>query len=261
MLNHPYVCTRRKFPLNCRYCGQLVVYWECYHGAKVFFDPPDLGKHQCGFSAGAHAPANHRGGAGGSQSAVGTHASANPYPPRASGKTALTNMSGVSLGVQPDDCGLMSGMKRVGPGVIDLRRSWEKMPEPSGRDTVAMRPYGDKTETVVGEVAALFKIDLAAKFGLQPKSIGAEMLGKTFPRLLATQVTILVDECLNDPDAVDKMSYTAWCPLDKAPRGLAKRAFVVAEISPREFWEFPDIGRKWLVESMESIEEESPFGA
>ena len=258
MLDHPYDCAIRKYPTNCRYCGQFVIYWECSHGSKVFFEPPDRGKHQCGFSAGARASANHLGGAGGTQSAVGAHASANPYPPRASGKTALPNMSGVSLGVQPDNCGLMYGMARVGPGVSEFRRSWAEMPEPSGRETVAIEPYGDKSETIAGEISDKFEIDLASKFDVTPNSIGSEMLGKTFPGLLVAQVTILVDDFLNDPDAVDKMSYTAWRPADAAPRDLVKGAFVVAEISPREFWEFPDIGRKWLVESME---EENPLGA
>ena len=44
MFGHPYDCTSRKFPLDCRYCGQRVVYWECRHGSKVFFDPPGRGR-------------------------------------------------------------------------------------------------------------------------------------------------------------------------------------------------------------------------
>ena len=224
---HPYDCAIRKFPMNCRYCGQLVVYWECCHGSKVFFDPPDRGDHRYSCSA-------------------MSGASANPSPPRESGKIALTTMSDVSVGVQPDDYGLMPDTMRVADveSIAALRRSWAKMPEPSGRDTVAMLPYGDKSETVVGEISDIFEIDLAAKFNIPPNSIGARMLGETFPGLRAAQITILVDDFLNDPDAVDKMSYTAWCPTDAVPRGLAKRTFVTAEISPREF---PGIGRKWLV--------------
>ena len=61
----------------------------------------------------------------------------------------------------------------------------------------------------------------------------------------------MVDDFLNDPDAVDKMSYTAWCPTGVVPSGLAKRAFVVAKISPREF--MGDVGRRWVVKRMEEL--------
>lgn len=225
MFVHPYDCTRRKHPTDCRYCGQRVVYWECHCGSKVFFDPPNFGKHQCRFSAGASA-------------------SANPYPPRASGKTALTTLSDVSFSVQPEDYDIPQGMQRVG---AEIGRSWVEMPESSQRVTERMNPYGDKSETVVGEVSALFEIDISAQFGIALNSIGGGMLGKIFPGLRATQITILVDEFLNDPDAVDKMSYTAWCPPDALPDGLAKRALVEVKVAPREL---PIIGRKWVVESV-----------
>lgn len=239
MYGHPYDCAIRKYPTNCRYCGQFVIYWECCHGSKVFFEPPDRGDHR-NLCPAMLAP------------------SGGPPPPRPDGRIALGTPEGVSADVEPDGYGLMPGMARVGPDIAALRRSWAEMPEPSGRETVAIEPYGDKTETIVGEISDMAEIDLAARLGVTPNSIGAGMLGKTFPGLRATQVTILVDDFLNDPDAVDKMSYTAWLPADAAPRGLVKGAFVTAEISPREFWGLPAIGPKWLVESME---EEKPFGA
>ena len=236
MFVHPYDCTRRKYPTDCRYCGQRVVYWECHCGSKVFFDPPNFGKHQCRFSAGASA-------------------SANPYPPRASGKTALTTLSGVSFSVQSPGYGLMPGMKRV---IAEIKRSWDKMPESGQRATERIDPYGDKSDTIVGEVSELFEIDLAEKFGIAPNSIGGGILGKIFPGLRAMQITILVDDFLNDPDAVDKMSYTVWCPPDAVPGGLARRSFAAAEISPREFRELPIIGRKWVVESVDELKADRP---
>ena len=231
MFGHPYDCAKRKYPTNCRYCGRFLIYWECHHGSKVFFEPPDGGDHKNRCPA-TLAPS---GGA---------------PPPRPDGRTAWGTLAGVSAGEQPDDYGLMPGMERVAPGAADVTRSLEKMPEPSGRETVAMQPYGGESETIAGEVSDVFEIDLAAEFNMPPNSIGAIMLGKTFPGLRAAQVTILVDDFLNDPDAVDKMSYTAWCPAGEVPRRLAKRAFAVAEISPREF---PIIGRKWLAERMEEL--------
>lgn len=232
MIGHPYDCAKRKYPTNCRCCGQFLVYWECCHGSKVFFEPPNGGDHRNRCPA-MLAPS---GGA--------------TLPPRPDGRTALTTLEGVSPSVQPDNYGLMPGMERVGPGVSALMRSLDKMPEPSGRETVSMQPYAGESEAIAGEISDMFEIDLAARFNLPANSIGAEMLGETFPGLMAMQVTILVDDFLNDPDAVDKMSYTAWCPADAVPRDLAKRAFAVAEISPREF---PIIGRKWLVEYMEEL--------
>ena len=233
MYGHPYDCTSRKFPLDCRYCGQRVVYWECWHGSKVFFDPPDRGEHRYSCSA-------------------TSGASAAPSPPRASGKTALTPIDGVSIGVQPDDYGLPPGMKRVKGGVFAaFRRNWTRMPKSDERRTVRMDPHGDEPETLVGEVSEIFEIDIAAGFDMPPNSIGARMLGDDFPGLRAAQITISVDDFLNDPDAVDKMSYTAWCPAGVAPSGLAKRAFVVAKISPREF--MGKIGRRWVVERMEEL--------
>ena len=230
MFGHPYDCTSRKFPLDCRYCGQRVVYWECRHGSKVFFDPPDRGEHRYSCSA-------------------MSGASAKPSPQRASGKTALTTLSGVSVSVQPDDYGLPPGMNRG--GLAAFRRSWTRMPKASERETIRMDPYGDNPETIVGEVSEIFEIDLAARFDMPPNSIGAKLLGEVFPGLRVAQITILVDDFLNDPDAVDKMSYTAWCPAGVAPSGLDKRAFVVAEISPREF--MGDVGRRWVVERMEEL--------
>ena len=32
---------------TCRGCRQQVVYYECAQGSRVFFDPPDRGKHIC----------------------------------------------------------------------------------------------------------------------------------------------------------------------------------------------------------------------
>ena len=228
---HPYDCAIKKYPTNCGYCRLRVVYWECWHGSKVFFEPPDRGAHICPARAGGPT---------------------NPSPPRASGKTALTNLEGVTSGVQPDDYGVMPGMERV-PGVFlaDLKCSWARMPKASERETVRIDPYGDESETLVGEVSDVIEIDLTVRFGISPNSIGAAILGETFPGLRVTQITILVDDFLNDPAAVDKMSYTAWCPADAAPGGLAKRAFVAAEVSPRGF--MGEIGRRWVAKSVDEL--------
>ena len=231
MRGHPYDCTEQTNPARCRYCGQTVIYWECLHGSKVFFDPPDGGDHRYNCSA-------------------MSGASAKPSPPRASGKTALRTLSGVSLSVQPDDYGLMPGAKRVKVRVpAQIRRAWTRMPKENERETVPVDPYGDDSETLAGEVSDVFEIDIAERFRMPPNSVGGIILGKTFPGLRATQITILVDDFLNNPDTVDKMSYTAWCPTGAAPSRLAKRAFVIAKVAPRKF--MGAVGRRWVAESVD----------
>ena len=85
-------------------------------------------------------------------------ASVKPSPPRPSGKTALTTLSGVSIGVQPDDYGLMPGAKRVKVRVpAQIRRAWTRMPKENERETVPVEPYGDDSETIQGEISEAFE--------------------------------------------------------------------------------------------------------
>ncbi len=47
---HGKHCHLRSFKTTCRKCGADVLYWECTHGCKVFFDYPPYGKlirHHC----------------------------------------------------------------------------------------------------------------------------------------------------------------------------------------------------------------------
>lgn len=48
---HGTHCRLRSFPTKCPRCKSPVLYWECSHGAKLFFDYPIYGrafKHRCG---------------------------------------------------------------------------------------------------------------------------------------------------------------------------------------------------------------------
>ena len=48
--SHGKHCHIRSFPTKCRKCGSEVLYWECSHGSKIFFDYPIYGKlikHKC----------------------------------------------------------------------------------------------------------------------------------------------------------------------------------------------------------------------
>ncbi|MFX1311319.1 MAG: hypothetical protein ACFFHD_01735 [Promethearchaeota archaeon] len=47
---HGKHCYLRSFKTKCHKCGADVLYWECRHGSKVFFDYPSYGKlikHYC----------------------------------------------------------------------------------------------------------------------------------------------------------------------------------------------------------------------
>jgi len=48
--SHGKHCYYRSFPTECPKCGEKVLYWECRHGCKVFFNYPPYGKliqHRC----------------------------------------------------------------------------------------------------------------------------------------------------------------------------------------------------------------------
>ncbi len=48
--SHGKHCYLRSFQTSCRKCGADVLYWECTHGSKIFFEYPPYGKlrrHYC----------------------------------------------------------------------------------------------------------------------------------------------------------------------------------------------------------------------
>ena len=48
--SHGKHCYYRSFQTKCPRCGEDVLYWECRHGCKVFFNYPPYGKlirHRC----------------------------------------------------------------------------------------------------------------------------------------------------------------------------------------------------------------------
>jgi hypothetical protein len=44
--SHGKHCYLRSFKTSCRKCGADVLYWECTHGSKIFFEYPPYGKLQ-----------------------------------------------------------------------------------------------------------------------------------------------------------------------------------------------------------------------
>ena len=232
-IGHPYDCRKRAYPTVCLLCSADVIYWECYHGSKVFFEPPNFGQHDCVMQS----P---------NVSRVG------PSSPRLSGREANRALEGVSESVRPDDFDLLPGMRRVSSSLAsELASLWTKRSEATQRVTVSIPPpMGETRESVFGEIADIVEIDLRTRFGISDSSVLARMLSGRFHDLRATQITILVDDILNDPDVVDVMSYTVWCPGGVAPNDLAKRQTVDAVIAPVELL---GIGRKWVMESIDRL--------
>ena len=44
--SHGRHCYLRSFQTSCKKCGADVLYWECTHGSKIFFEYPPYGKLQ-----------------------------------------------------------------------------------------------------------------------------------------------------------------------------------------------------------------------
>ena len=105
---------------------------------------------------------------------------------------------------------------------------------------------------MIGYVSEIANVNLRTRFRIGDRTVLASALDRTFPGLMVTQLTILrnIDDILNDPDAVDVLSYTVWCPAGVIPSGLAKRQSVSATIVPVKLLE---IGCRWLVESLEQL--------
>ena len=221
---HPYDCTERKYPTTCQFCSQRVIYWECYHGSKVFFD--NSGQHSCS----------------------GRTSGTNPLLPRPSGMKSWTTLTRVSQSVQPDYYDLLPGMERFrGAIAADLARYRKGASESQQRETVPMYPYAGSRDRVIGDVADVHTFYLPERLGLGEDSVLARNLGRTFPGLQATQITILVDDILNDPDAVDVMSYTVWCPTELVPQDLSRRQSISVTITSLEIL---SLGHKWVVEDI-----------
>ena len=195
--------------------------------------PPDQGQHNC-------------------SSQTFNSPRTGPSGPRRSGREAdPVVFERITESVQPDDFDLLPGMRRVPSAVAsELSRLWTRRSGAIRRDTVSVQPLGEVRESVFGDISDIVEIDLRVRFGISDGSVLARILDGEFPNLRVTQVTILVDDILNDPESVDVMSYTAWCPEGTVPSDLARRQTVDAVVVPMELL---GIGRRWVVESIDRL--------
>ncbi len=225
---HGPSCNAKTFPTNCPSCKSNVYFFQCDHQSRVFFD--DLGPpwplHFCFL---------RRNGS-------------RQFAPRPSGKVALTTMTNVTVSVQSQNYGLLTGMEKSIDNAI-VKRAGQK-PDSSLRDTMRIDPIGDRSDHLCGVVHDIVQLPLDEKFGIELDTLGGQTLSKRFPDLKVAQLTILVDEIATDPDAIDFLSYTIWCNPTAAVETLSKRHIVSLTVTPTEIW---GIGRRWLGSNIERL--------
>ena len=229
---HGHWCNTRTYPTQCKRCKSRVFFFQCDHESRVFFD--QLGHpwpiHECFLRR-----MRRRDGAAG--------------PPRPSGKRAWNTLVDVSESREAEDSGLLTGMKRYPAGidVASISRKSSQGADQSPAQTVAIDPIGNtKTEYLSGIVHDVTHVSLLDKLGIGSDTIGAHILGQTFPELEVVQITVLV----NDFEAEDMFSYTAWFrPTDEA-KSISKGHFVSAAFRTEDIL---IAGRRWIGEDLERI--------
>ena len=113
-----------------------------------------------------------------------------------------------------------------------------------------MEPYGVKSERILGIVSHIVTVAVADRFGVGPNSVAAAEIRRLLGGLQVEQLTILVDEYLTDPDAVDMMSYTVWRPSSGLHTPIEAGDLVAATIRPRELI---GIGVRWVAVALEHL--------
>ena len=157
-------------------------------------------------------------------------------------------MRGITLGVQSSHHGLMPGTRRasVRMSASSIRRVREFSSQQ--REIINIQPLGSGRESLTGRVTASHTVDIAKRFGLGPRSLGAQLVGRSFPGLEAVQITIIVDDIDIDPAAVDLLSYTFWCELSNVAKTVVPQDVVKVDLEPARI-----LGgdRYWIAESIE----------
>ena len=158
-------------------------------------------------------------------------------------------MTDVTTSVQAENYGLITGMRRVAGGIDpEIVRRVNQRPDASSRDIMRMDPLGNRAESLDGVVHDVVQLRLGEKFGIEPGTVGAQIVGSLFPGMNAVQITVLVDEIAVDPDAVDFLSYTVWCESTKVTESLSKGHTVSLTATPIDIL---GIERRWFSREVE----------
>ncbi len=224
---HGSWCNTRTFPTNCPTCNSSVFFFQCDHESRVFFD--DLGPpwpvHRC----------------------LGSRVSAGSLAPRPSGKTAWTRLEGITFSARDPNHGLLQGMRRFKVDGEIIQRV--KRTESLSRETMRIDPFDKQKESLIGVVSDVHYLPMTNNLGIDPDSVGATFIEQQLGDTDVKQVTILVDESDIDQDALDLMSYTAWCPKDVSSQ--LKKGTIVKAMA--EATDFLGIGHRWVIKSLEIL--------
>lgn len=226
---HGHWCNTRTHPTQCQSCKSRVFFFQCDHESRVFFDHlgPPWPIHDCFLRR-----IRGRDGVG---------------PPRPSGKRAWNTLVDVFESKEPEDSGLLTGMKRYPAGidVASISRKPSQGDDQSPAQTVAIDPIGNnQAEYLSGIVHDVSHISLLEKLNIGPDTLGARIIAQTFPELEVVQITVLVN------DSEDMLSYTAWFRPTDAATSLSKGHFVSAAFRAEDI---PIAGRRWIGEDPERI--------
>lgn len=113
-----------------------------------------------------------------------------------------------------------------------------------------MDPYGERQESIVGVVSHIYRFAIGSRFSIDSDTLVASAISSVLGGLDVAQITVLVDDYLNDESAVDKMSYAIWCHQNGVPASLEEGHIVEAIIRPRDFM---SLGKRWVANSMERM--------
>ena len=209
------------------HCGSGIFFFSCDHGSRVLFD-----------SLGAPWPVHRCSGPGSSPNSLQDEID------------AIRNLKDISFGAQKPGydllAGLQKGTDKISQDVLERASS----PKTDVRETVRMEPIGSKTELILGLVSHIGLVDVSDKFKIETNSIVATEVIRQFGNLKVEQLTVLVDEYLTDPDALDFKSYTVWRRVDGSTNPIEAGQIVRATIRPARLL---GVGDFWLADTVERL--------
>lgn len=218
MIHGPY-CNSITFPTRCRFCGSEVFFFSCDCGSRVFFD--ELGYpwpiHNCMRS-----------------STAGTSVDTSP--------SRIPSIMDISIYRGGSNNNLLPGLvhtpNTLSPTVI---RRFQNI-QNQVREILRIDPLGSEPVEAIGVVQDRLEPDLAKRPGVERGTVGYTLLEKRIGSTNLDQITVLVDELANDPDATDFSSYTFLCPREKLARSISKGAIIrfrlekLEVLGIRPFW-------------------------
>ena len=127
--------------------------------------------------------------------------------------------------------GLVHAPREPDPFVVSKLRQSQNL----ARDTVRMDPLGSIAAEITGVVHARVTPNLERRLGAPAGTIGYELLRKQVGTGDLVQLTVVVDELGQDPDAIDFQSYTVICRPGSVNRRIVPGTIVYAKLVQLQF--------------------------